>query len=153
MKGSNDMDYKKLSEESLDVIMQKIRDANSETFSCDEQLQSTYPKTQRRNVDMLHFHKMKEYVEEMSVGVSVGLKPSPMYAKKGIKRFIARLIEKKYLRIAELTNRDIREFNVATINALIFFRKEMLSMSNRMREQQEQIEALQKIVMKMSEAE
>jgi len=136
------MDYRKLSEESLDIIMEKIRTANSETSSQTAELQTTHSKLNKHKIDDLYLNKLEKCIERMSVGESIGLNPSPMHAKKGFKRFISKFIEKTYLRISELSNRDLRIFCEETTKALVLARKEMKLLSTKADLQQDQIESL-----------
>ena len=115
------MDYLKLSESSLDEIMREIRNRN-----CIESAAAAISNHAERTTDNQYFLELKmvdENLAQAGVGRQIGQKKSPMYRKKGLVRKFARAVEKIYLRIAELTNRDIREFNGILITTLQLLKK------------------------------
>ena len=119
--GRGTMDYLKLSESSLDEIMREIRNRN-----CIESAAPAISNHAERTTDNQYFLELKmvdENLAQAGVGRQIGQKKSPMYRKKGLVRKFARAVEKIYLRIAELTNRDIREFNGILITTLQLLKK------------------------------
>ncbi|MCQ2438373.1 MAG: class I SAM-dependent methyltransferase [Oscillospiraceae bacterium] len=113
------MDYEKLSSESLDTIFREIRIRNGKS-----DLPSS-PETEDQIRSVVTFPNLEEIDADMApaaVGTSIGLNRAEMRAKKGISRFFARLVEKLYLRIAELTNRDVRTYNSAMLTAVTVVR-------------------------------
>ena len=114
------MDYKKLSEKNLDEIMAAIRRENGKNISCGVRDMSCFDSAEiQRDADLADV----DYCIDMSVvGMQIGLRKAPMYNKKGLARKIARVIELIYLRIAELTNRDLRDFSSSIIKALRILR-------------------------------
>lgn len=64
------------------------------------------------------FKTVEEQLSKAQIGTQIGLRQSSMPKQKGLKRKIARLIERLYLRVAEGTNRDIRSANVEALELL-----------------------------------
>jgi len=136
------MDYKKLSEESLDGIMEKLREAGraEQPESAEQQKEYFSPDV---NEDIIAaFRNLDIYIPEMAAGRHIGLLPAPMSKKKGLMRIFARLIEKVYFRIAELSNRDIRIFNAASYVAFLSVRDIVNDLIKKVGSQEEEIKAL-----------
>lgn len=104
------MDYVKISEESLDEIMRKIRIENG--MEKKDNIISTRneniftPETNDENYEMID-----KYLNEAVIGKQIGLNIAPMKAKKGLALKVSRVIERIYLRVSQLITRDIRDFN------------------------------------------
>ncbi len=120
------MDYAKISEESLDKIMQQIRIengmvstvVNTPTPSDDKSESTIFAGSE--NLAMID-----KFLAEAVIGKQIGLYRAPMYKQKGIKRVIARLIEKVYLRVSMLISRDIRDFNGIILSVIHAIKREL----------------------------
>lgn len=109
------MDYEKLTEESLDAIMKEIRIANGmedRKDACSNGLVATANNKLEKDYE-LDF--MKVHLNKAVIGTQIGLNKAPMTLQKGVKRVVAKAIEKIFLRVAQLITRDIREFNSETL--------------------------------------
>ncbi len=102
------MNYAKLSEESLDKIMEKIR---SETGIIKKVDNSKSEEIQFYNYNNEDYEIIDKYLNESVIGKQIGLNKAPMTAKRGIALRVSRIIEKYYLRVSQLITRDIRDFN------------------------------------------
>ena len=107
------MDYERLSRESLDTIMDEIRKANGNEAFIPEK--SVVPASIQRDASLEEVHSL---LESAGIGTSLGLRKAEMKVQKGLRRLLARFIEKIYLRVSELTNRDVRTMSSSLITAL-----------------------------------
>ena len=101
------MDYEKLSEESLDSIMSRIRELNGKSALENRVVSSSDIGMIKRDAEV---ENIENWLSSAGVGTSIGLTTSNMSRKSGPIRLLAKLVEKCYLRVAELTNRDLRQF-------------------------------------------
>lgn len=108
------MDYARLSEKSLDDIMQNIRIETGKI--CAEKTSVVHVDEKRILGQENDFQVMNMHLAEAVIGKQIGLHKGPMHKKHGIMRWLARLVEKIYLRMAELTNRDVRTFNTKVLD-------------------------------------
>lgn len=110
------MDYEKLSSESLDRIMSEIRkiNGNTEENRCIGKHAVSNSEIKRD----AELEGMETLLSEAAAGTQIGLRKAEMSRQKGLRRMIAKLIEKIYLRIAELTNRDVRVFSISVLSFL-----------------------------------
>jgi hypothetical protein len=136
------MDYKKLSEESLDVIMQKLRDEIKKAKTEAPEISNNQHNVSTKIRKGMDFSALEHSISRASVGNTIGLTPVPMHAQRGLKRFIARVIRKIYLRVAELSNRDIRTANAAILTALVNIKSYLSDLSDRILKQQLHTESL-----------
>lgn len=109
------MDYRKLSEESLDGIMNSIRCELRGDKSENKAEPLVIVHTEQKERQLAN---VEQALAAAAPGTQVGLQRAPMHVQKGIKRWAAKLIEKVYLRVAELSNRDVRVFSSAIISAM-----------------------------------
>ena len=114
------MDYQKLSEKNLDEIMVEIRRINGKSISGDAETVNNFNSEEVYTDACL---TDADYcIDQAVLGTQIGLRKAPMYEKKGLARKIARVIELIYLRIAELTNRDLRDYSASVVQALRILR-------------------------------
>ncbi len=119
------MEYQRLDEERLEDVLCRLRDASARPAR-------TVPAPESDAGERLLLAAERS-LTEAECGTQVGLQSAPMYRQRGLRRALARLVERIYLRVAELTNRDVRRFNSAaleTMTALLGFCREQQSRSD-----------------------
>lgn len=105
------MDYEKLSEQSLDAIMDAIREENRKSISASDALAGHGDLCLDADLS-----DTDQFLSLASVGTQVGLRKSAMRRKHGLVRVFLRAVEAVYLRLAQLTTRDVRDFASAVIS-------------------------------------
>lgn len=130
------MDYERLSEEKLDDIMAAIRRENGKAEATRSVPASASPAPAGAIERNAHLEDAQNCMDEAVVGTQIGYRRAPMYKKRGLARKIARVIELVYLRVAEFTNRDLRDFcgNVLGVFRVILARIERLFMNDQILE-------------------
>ncbi len=119
------MEYQRLDEERLEDVLRRLHAA-----SAGEERVVPAPESDTAERLLL---AAEQSLKEAECGTQVGLQSAPMYRQRGLKRALARLVERLYLRVAELTNRDVRRFNGAaleTMTALLDFCREQKARSD-----------------------
>ena len=143
------MDYEKLSKESLEQIMAAIREENGKASSRTAAARqgtaagSGCGGDPRIQCDA-RLKDAQAFLDEAVIGTQIGLRKAPMYKKKGIARFFSRLIERIYLRVAELTNRDLRSFSSSVISAMRILTAKTEELENENRELAARVRSLEK---------
>ena len=120
------MDYQRLDDEELERVLSRLRAAAAPAYPA--AVPAPESDTQRHALDTA-----EQALDTAACGTQIGLQSAPMYRQRGLKRLLARWVERIYLRVAELTNRDVRRFNGAaleTMTALLDFCREQKARSD-----------------------
>lgn len=117
------MDYEELSKKSLDEIMKAIREENGKNLVTSNVLPTMRAANQEYSGDFkiqrdAEMKAAEVFIDSAIVGTQIGFRKAPMYRKRGLARKFSRVIELIYLRIAELSHRDLRTFASSVISAL-----------------------------------
>jgi 2-polyprenyl-3-methyl-5-hydroxy-6-metoxy-1,4-benzoquinol methylase len=96
-----------------DIIMRKIKDEIIHS-----NLDSTSYSGTINFIDKNYQLDIKPYINEARNNSSIGVKLPPMYRMRGIKRIIASIVGKAFLRVAQIITRDQRLVNQNVITAL-----------------------------------
>jgi len=120
------MNYSKLSEESLEEIMTKIRVENGIKHTRKDDNFSRVINQQTSIVNDETYEIFDKYINDAVIGKQIGLNKAPMKVKKGIALKLSRIIEKYYLRVSQLITRDIRDFNGSVLATFHEIKRKLL---------------------------
>lgn len=124
------MDYQKMSEQTLDKVMQQIRVANGMFENAQPQKPEVRPTSVAQANSVVdtsegYLQMIESNLANAAIGKQIGLHKSPMHKKRGLVKKLARVVERVYLRIAEFTSRDIRDFSESILAALNKFKSQV----------------------------
>ena len=116
------MDYLRVDDSELDELMNRIRHhlnesaptTESNEFKTKSKIENEFSSYHNYNSERIDI-----FISEANIGRTIGLALPPMYRMKGIKRKVAVLFARIFIRFSNLITNDIRKFNNATLNILL----------------------------------